>query len=128
MSSELTYIETQEFKRGLKRLAKRFPSLPGDLETLKIYVIEAYFRTGGGTPYLIPIAEAALPPNLASYKIKRFACRSLKGLGSRSGLRLTLIYNKVFHTVTLVELYFKADQENENRSLLRTYLRSISQE
>ena len=56
------------------------------------------------------------------YKVKKFACRSLKGKGSQSGMRLIYSYLSESDTVVLIELYYKGDKSNEDRSRIKRLL------
>jgi hypothetical protein len=48
----------------------------------------------------------------AFYKVKKFACKSLKGKGNKSGMRLIYIYFPTENKVILEEIYFKGYQIN----------------
>jgi hypothetical protein len=48
-------------------------------------------------------------------KIKKIACKSLKGRGVNSGLRLIYAYFPEEHKITFVELYLKNDKDMEGR-------------
>ena len=49
-------------------------------------------------------------------KVKKMACRSLKGKGANTGLRVIYAYHPQEQHIQLIEIYFKADQENEDRA------------
>jgi mRNA-degrading endonuclease RelE of RelBE toxin-antitoxin system len=110
-----------EFERDLKRLCKRFRTLEEDLTTLMRAQIALYhkleidnkgiFRVTG-----LPFGEPEI------YKVRKFACRTLKGRGADSGLRLIYALFREEDKVELVEIYFKGDKENEDRTrILRNY-------
>jgi len=48
-------------------------------------------------------------------KVKKIACKSLKGRGVNSGLRLIYAYFKDQEKIIFVELYHKNDKENEDK-------------
>jgi hypothetical protein len=48
-------------------------------------------------------------------KIKKIACKSLKGRGVNSGLRLIYAYFPEEQKITFVELYHKNDKDMEDR-------------
>jgi hypothetical protein len=52
------------------------------------------------------------------------ACKSLKGTGSRSGMRVIYGYEAAVDRVVLVKLYFKGDKENEDRERIKAFLAS----
>jgi len=48
-------------------------------------------------------------------KVKKIACKTLKGRGVNSGLRLIYAHFKEEEKITFIELYYKNDKENEDR-------------
>lgn len=110
------------FEKDLKRLTKRFHSLPDDLDEfiethLKIYHKQGIDNGGifqiSGLPFSVPKV----------YKARKFACKALKGRGAQSGIRVIYAYFEPDDRIEFVELYFKGDdQANEDRSrILRHY-------
>ena len=55
------------------------------------------------------------------YKTTKFTCKALKGKGSRSGIRVIHAYFKDEDRVELIEIYHKADEENENTERIMEY-------
>jgi len=56
------------------------------------------------------------------YKAKKFACRSLKGKGAKSGIRVIYAYFEREDRIELIEIYYKGERENEDRQrILRRY-------
>jgi hypothetical protein len=49
------------------------------------------------------------------FKAKKFACRSLKGRGVMSGIRVIYAYYSESDKVELIQIYFKGIMENEDR-------------
>lgn len=49
-------------------------------------------------------------------KVKKIACRSLKGRGVNSGLRLIYAHFPDEKKITFIELYHKNDKENEDKA------------
>jgi len=45
----------------------------------------------------------------------KFASRSLKGKGAKTGLRLIYKFEVEIKTIDLIEIYFKGNKENEDR-------------
>lgn len=118
----LSYESTPDFDKDFKRLCKRFRTLPEDLETLKRAAIELLHVHSIDNLSCLEI-PGCCTDGKTSYKVKKFPCKSLKGKGVRSGLRLTYIFFHAENRVLLVEIYYKGDQENEDRSRL---IREIS--
>ncbi len=53
------------------------------------------------------------------YKVRKFACKSLKGKGVQSGIRIIYSYFIEEDKIEFVEIYYKGDKENENRSRIK---------
>lgn len=117
----MRYEETREFARDLKKLVKKFRSLGEDLEVVKRNAIELYHCKGldNRSVFRIPNVGSAA---VQIYKVKKFACKALKGKGNRSGLRLIYAYTPKEQQVIFLELYYKADQENEDRHRIKDFL------
>ena len=111
-----------EFERDLKRLGKRFRTLEEDLATLVRVQIIPFHKLGIDNKGVFQLTGLPFPsPKI--FKVKKFACRLLKGRGANSGLRLVYAHFEEADKIELVELYFKGEKENENRDrILRNYL------
>lgn len=119
---KMTYEETDEFAHDVKKLLKRFRSLREDLEVVKRNAIELYHcqALDNRSVFRIPgLGSDAIQP----YKIKKFACKALKGKGNRSGIRVIYAYLKKAQKIVFLEMYYKADQTNENRQRITDFLR-----
>jgi hypothetical protein len=49
-------------------------------------------------------------------KVKKIACKALKGRGVNSGLRLIYAHFPDEQKIIFIELYHKNDKENENKT------------
>ncbi len=102
------------FERDLKALRKRFRTLDEDLATLIDAGIALYHKLEVDNKGIFRIQ--GLPfEDPGIYKVKKFACRALKGRGAHSGIRLIYAYFRAEDRIELVELYFKGDKNNEDR-------------
>jgi len=120
---QIKYFETSQFTKDLKKLLKRFKTLKDDLENLKrnqIELLHVYKIDNHGTFEIKGFSN----PEFVIYKIKKFACMSLKGRGCDSGLRLIYAINKIENSVFLLEIYFKGDKENEDISRVTDFLKN----
>ena len=112
-----------EFEKDLKRLLKRFRTLEDDLEIFIRNELKLYHKLGidNGGIFQITGLQIASPK---VFKAKKFACRSLKGKGVHSGIRVIYAYHEAEDKIELIEIYFKGDKENEERErILRSYKR-----
>ncbi|MFH1150522.1 MAG: hypothetical protein V1748_08610 [Actinomycetota bacterium] len=111
------------FERDLKKLIKRFRTLEEDLATLINSGLFAFHRLdidAGGIFRLTGLGFEDPPV----YKVKKFACRSLKGTGSRSGMRLIYSFEKASDRIVLIEIYYKGDKDNEDRERISNLYRN----
>lgn len=104
-----------EFERDLKKLLKRFRTLQEDLNTLIKAGISPFHTLGKDYGGIVPIEGLGFS-NPQVYKVRKFACRSLKGKGVQSGLRLIYAYFDQEKRIELVEIYHKGDKDNEDRN------------
>ena len=124
MGRVINYTQTDEFKRDFKKLLKKFRSLEDDLETAKLAAIELYHLQKINNLSIFPI-PGCCTEDVQICKIKKFACRALKGRGAKSGIRIIYAYNEKLYKVDFIEIYFKADQENEDQERIKQYLNSM---
>lgn len=119
--TKINYKDMEEFQRDLKRLLKKFPSLNKDIETAKSFVIELFHlqKTNKKAIFFIP---NFCTEELKICKLKKFACKALKGRGVKSGIRIIYAYYVYTNTVDFIEIYFKRESENENKERIKKYL------
>jgi len=103
--SKITFAELPEFRKDLKKLVKKYPSLLRDLE-LRKQVLEIFPQGRGMDVDEIP----GLKIKNKIYKT-RIVCAYLK----RDSLRLIYCYDKEESLIILIEIYFKGEQILENR-------------
>ena len=122
---KITYDETDEFAQDVKKLLKRFRSLREDLEVAKRNAIEIYHckNLDNRSVFRIPGLGSG---DVLPYKVKKFACKALKGKGNRSGMRVIYAYLVKIQKVVFLEMYYKADQANENRQRITDFLRKLT--
>jgi len=109
-----------EFDKDLKKLAKRFRTIEEDLQILIDHGLVAFhkFNIDNGGIFEIEGLGISYPK---IFKVKKFACRALKGTGANSGLRLIYAYYADKDIIELIEIYFKGDKDNENRDRILKY-------
>jgi mRNA-degrading endonuclease RelE of RelBE toxin-antitoxin system len=110
-----------EFDKDLKKLLKRFKTIEEDLEIFIEKELFLYHKLNIDNKgvFLIPGLSVR---GTKIYKARKFACRSLKGKGAQSGIRVIYTYFEATDTVELIEIYYKGDKANEDRErILRHY-------
>lgn len=106
----MIFEELAEFKRDLKKLLKKYRTLKNDLDVVK-KVLE--FSPSERPPFSFCIDNLGL--GTCVIKVKKIACRALKGRGVNSGLRLIYAHFQEEDKIIFIELYHKNDKENEDR-------------
>ena len=108
----MEFTELDEFKKDLKKLARKYPSLEKDIEVRRIVLIK------------FPIGPSNHTTQIPELKIKsriyktRLMCRSLK---KSDALRLIYCYSEEEQRITFIEVYFKGHKESENRDRISQY-------
>ena len=119
----INYCSTPEFDKDFKRLLKRFRTLKEDFEIMKKAAIETYHLLNIQTQSIVTIQNFC-GQNYLSMKVRKMACKSLKGKGVQSGLRVIYVYEPQKEKITFVEIYYKQDQENEDKERLKKLLKN----
>jgi len=118
----MNYDETGEFKRDFKKLLKKYSSLAEDLEVNKQYRIELFHCKEINSGSIFEIQGAGNTDELKFFKVKKFQCKSLKGRGAKSGIRVVYAYLPTDKKIVFLEIYFKADQENEKKERIADFV------
>ena len=111
----MDFAELKEFKKDLKKLLKKYRSLKDDLIIVK-KVLDV--NPNEKPPFSFRIDNLGI--ETCVIKVKKIACKSLKGRGVNSGLRLVYAHFQEEKKITLIELYHKNDKENEDRQRILT--------
>lgn len=121
----IKYFETESFKKDLKKLLKKYRSLVSDLEVAKRDAIELFHLKRIDNQSIFPIPGFCTEEILIC-KIKKFACKALKGKGSRSGIRIIYSFFVKTFKVEFIEIYYKGNQELEDKERIKGYLININ--
>jgi mRNA-degrading endonuclease YafQ of YafQ-DinJ toxin-antitoxin module len=114
----IEFEEIAPFKKDFKSLLKRYKTLDEDLETVK-KVLE--ILPEDRPPFSYRIDNLGIENCVV--KVKKIACKSLKGKGVNSGLRLVYAYFKEENRIVFMEIYHKNDKENEDRDRILEYFK-----
>lgn len=112
-----------EFEHDVKKLLKRFKTLEDDLNIFIEKQLILYHKLKIDNKGIFQISGLPIE-NPKIYKAKKFACRSLKGKGVQSGIRVIYTYFEEKDKIEFVEIYYKGDKENEDRERILKYYRS----
>ena len=122
--NQINYKRTSCFDKDLKQLLKKFKTLEDDIDVAKKNAIELYHIHKIDNNSIEPI-PGFCSDELKICKIKKFACKALKGRGVQSGIRITYVYYVLSNTIDFIEIYFKGESENEDKERIKEYLASI---
>lgn len=120
--TEITRI--LEFDRDLKKLLKKYPSLHADMDvfiTALSFIRQNEIR---GTVRIANLGETYA--KYPVYKVKSFRCMSLKGQGSKSGMRVIFYDDIAADKITLIQIYHKSTTENHDVARILEFLESLS--
>jgi len=108
----------KEFDRDSKSLIKKYKSLNDDLEVVRQILT---FKPDERPPFSFRINNLAI--NSCVIKVKKIACKSLKGRGVNSGLRLVYAYFSKEQKIILIEIYHKSEKSTEDRDrIIRNFI------
>jgi mRNA-degrading endonuclease RelE of RelBE toxin-antitoxin system len=106
----MIFDELPEYKKDLKDLLKKYRTLGEDMEIVKkVLRVSPDERP----PFSFRIDNLGI--GTCVIKVKKIACRSLKGRGVNSGMRLIYALFKEEEKIVFIELYHKNDKKSENR-------------
>lgn len=106
----MRFDELPEFGKDLKALLKRFRTLNDDLGVVKTILQK---KPDERPPFSFRIENLGI--ETCVIKVKKIACKALKGRGVNTGLRLVYAYFPTDQCIVFIELYYKSDKENEDR-------------
>lgn len=113
-------ISLPEFEKDLKKLGKKFKTLEDDLTNFIQTQLNLYHRQKIDNKGILQISRLKIE-NPQIFKAKKFACRSIKGKGVQSGIRIIYAYFSEEDRIELIEIYYKGEKENENRERIIKY-------
>lgn len=107
-----------EFDRDLKQLLKRYRSLEDDLTVFINTQLVLLHKQKIDNRGIVLINNLGIKePKI--FKAVKFACKSIHGRGAASGIRLTYAYFEETDHIEFIQIYFKADDENEDRERIK---------
>lgn len=106
----MTFEEIAEFKKDMKILLKKYRTLNDDLDIVKKVLTTAPDER---PPFSFRIDNLGIETCII--KVKKIACKALKGRGVNSGLRLIYAHFNEDEKIVFIELYQKGDKENEDK-------------
>ena len=108
------FYRLPEFEKELKKLSKRYPSLPSDIEDIKPILLVN--PTGIGKNFTI----VSIQDDVKIIKV-RIHCESLR---SRA-VRLIYAFHENKIEFMYIEMYFKGDKTSEDKERILNYLQNF---
>lgn len=123
----MNFEQTPEFQKDVKRLSKKWRTLPTDIEAVQRYISPLYERL-------------AIDVDVDEYRREFFVGRKaailhahddveiikmrldVEALGSNKKVRIIFVAVKTAKTITFIELYAKNDKENPDSKRIARYL------
>lgn len=118
--NEVIYLP--EFEKDRKKLLKKLRTLDDDLDIFINVQLKLYHKLNINNNSVFPIENLGITiPQI--YKVRKFACKALKGKGVHSGIRIIYAYFEAEDKIEFIEMYYKGDKENEERVRIFKYYR-----
>ena len=114
----MEFSSLPEFERDLKRLLKKYRTLNDDLAVVKSIL---KIKPDERPPFSFKIDGLGL--KTCVIKVKKIACKALKGSGVNSGFRLIYAYFKKEQRITFIELYHKNEKASEDRQRILSHFK-----
>lgn len=102
--------ELEEYKKDLKKLSKKYRTLPEDIEVVKKVL---FVNPNERPPFSFRIDNLGI--ETCVIKVKKIASKSFKGKGVNSGFRLIYAHYEDENKIILIELFHKSKKENEDK-------------
>ncbi|GAB4434127.1 MAG: hypothetical protein OHK0040_05050 [bacterium] len=112
---KMNFSELPEFTKEFRQLAKKYKSLPEDLEEFKSVIA---VNPSGNSKHFNVITNSETMIILKA----RFFCRYLKG----SSMRIIYTFDRQKNKVEFIEVYFKGVKEKEDFERIKKYLKNKS--
>ena len=109
---EISYIP--EFEKDMRKFLKKFKTLKEDLKIFIEKELNLYHKLNKDNKGIFRISDLGIT-NPKIYKAKKFACRSLKGKGVQSGIRVIYAYFEKEDKIELIEIYYPQSHNKFHR-------------
>lgn len=123
----MNFSETPEFKKDVKRLSKKWRSIPMDIEAVKPYILPLYthqtdevtaneYRRAFFAGKIAAILHTQEGVEVVKMRL------DVADLGRSDKVRIIFIAVKTNDTIRFVELYAKNEKSREDSSRYRSYI------
>jgi mRNA-degrading endonuclease RelE of RelBE toxin-antitoxin system len=112
----MEFDSLSEFRKDFEKLLKKYPSLIEDFNILKQFLCK---HPRGFPPIIFQISDLGI--KIEIFKVKKFRCKSLKGSGSNSGIRIIYALLEKEQKIEFIEIYFKGKKSNHDKERILKY-------
>lgn len=123
----MNFDESDEFKKDVKRLSKKWRSLPDDIEAVKVNILPLYIEISKDVSVdwyrqaFFNNKRAAIISTNEKYEIVKMRL-DVESLGSDSKTRIIFVAAKHENTITFLELFAKNDKTKADVQRYKKYL------
>ena len=123
----MNFSETPEFKKDVKRLAKKWRSIPMDIEAVKPYILPLYVPRDG-EDVMQDYRKAFFAGKIAAVLRAQGDIEVVKmrldvsHLGRNDKVRIIFVAVKSRDTITFIELYAKNEKDREDQARIKKYV------
>lgn len=122
----IEYKRHSRFEKQFGKLLRKLKTLEEDLEVVKKAAIEL-LHTHNIDNRSICLIPGYDNETVKIFKIKKFACRSLKGKGVKSGIRIIYAYYPESCEVEFLEIYYKEKEDTGmDYDFVKRYFKEIT--
>lgn len=123
----MNFDQTNEFSQDLKKLQKKWRSLPSDLSDAMLQIDRLYLEQEGVdlVEYRTNFFNGKRATILQAFDDGREVVKmrlDVASLGSGNKVRIVFIAVRDRNTITFIELFAKSDKSREDSARLRKYL------
>jgi len=111
-------VQLPQFKKDLKQLVRKYRTLAEDLEVFIFTALVLCHKLKVSCQGIYPISGVGFSEP-STFIAKDFACRSLRGKGVKSGIRVVYAYFEKEDRIELIEIYHKNQKEIEDKDRIK---------
>ncbi|MBC7473109.1 MAG: hypothetical protein H7263_02370 [Candidatus Sericytochromatia bacterium] len=109
-----------EFEQDALQLDEKFKTIGNDLMVFIDVGLKLYHDLNLENDSIKLLKDLKIK-NAKVYETVKFACRSLKGKGANSGIKIVYAHFEDEKRIELIEIYYKDDKENIDRKRILKY-------
>lgn len=109
-----------EFEQDALQLDEKFKTIGNDLMVFIDVGLKLYHDLNLENDSIKLLKDLKIK-NAKVYETVKFACRSLKGKGANSGIKVVYAHFEDEKRIELIEIYYKDDKENIDRKRILKY-------